>query len=176
MAYRATERLIPATVTRIELEADVPFDTLRRSLEAEVPPLDVAALRRLLDDGADWSRLTRELAGPGSHRLVRFLSDDPTAVMRVGGADIPSAAYLIGDYLTAARMFRHDPGALLHTPMRLVLHARGPARTVLTVEQPSSALVGFGSNKITQAGYELDRMLGDLLEDIGLPRPSSLRL
>ncbi|WP_314147086.1 hypothetical protein [uncultured Leifsonia sp.] len=176
MAYRATERLVPTTVTRIELEAEVPFDTLCRALEAEVPPLDEDALRRLIAEGADWSRLTRELAGPGIHRLVRFFTEDPTAVMRLGGADIPSAAYLIGDYLTAARMFRHDPGVLLYTPLRLELHAVGPARTILSVDQPSSALTGFGNNKIGQAAYELDRMLGDLLEEIGLPRPSVLRL
>lgn len=175
MALPATERIIPVAVNRIELEAAVAFGTLRRAFEAEVPPLDAARLRELLSGGADWRRLTLETAGPGIHRFVRFWTDHPTAVMRVGGADIPSAVYLIGDYATAARMFRHDPGALLYTPIRVELHATRGGGTVLGVDQPSSRLGSFGNNKITQAGFELDRMLGDLLEELGLPRPSILR-
>jgi len=38
MALPATERIVPVAVTRIELEAAVPFGTLRRAFEAEVPP------------------------------------------------------------------------------------------------------------------------------------------
>ncbi len=175
MAYRASERLVPVAVTRIELDAEVPFATLRRALEAEVPPLDEEARDRLLAEGAPWTRLARDLAGPGLHRLVRFWSDDPTPLMRAGGADIPSASYLLGDYATTARMFRHDPATLLYTPFRLELHARGTDRTIVSADQPSTALLSFGNNKITQAAYELDRMLGDLLEELGLPRPGVLR-
>ena len=83
--------------------------------------------------------------------------------------------YLIGDYATAARMFRHDPGTALYTPLRVELHATRTGGTALSVDQPSSVLSSFGNNKVTQAGFELDRMLGDLLEEIGLPRPSVLR-
>lgn len=175
MALPATERIVPVSVNRIELEAAVAFGTLRRAFEAEVPPLDVGHVRELLSSGADWRRLTLEAAGPGIHRFVRFWTDHPTPVMRVGGADIPSSVYLIGDYATAARMFRHDPGTLLYTPLRVELHATRSGGTVLSVDQPSSRLGSFGNNKVTQAGFELDRMLGDLLEELGLPRPSVLR-
>jgi hypothetical protein len=175
MALPATERIVPVSVQRIELEAAVAFGTLRRAFEAEVPPLDVTRLRELLSSGADWRRLTLETAGPGIHRFVRFWTDHPTPVMRVGGADIASAVYLIGDYATAARMFRHDAGTLLYTPIRVELHASRTGGTVLSVDQPSSRLGSFGNNKITQAGFELDRKLGDLIEELGLPRPSVLR-
>ena len=175
MALPANERIVPVSVNRIELEAAVAFGTLRRAFEAEVPPLDVGHVRELLSSGADWRRLTLESAGPGIHSFVRFWTDHPTPVMRVGGADIPSAVYLIGDYATAARMFRHDPGPLLYTPLRVELHATRSGGTVLSVDQPSSRLGSFGNNKVTQAGFELDRMLGDLLEELGLPRPSVLR-
>jgi hypothetical protein len=176
MAYNAIERNIPLSVNRIELEADVPFDTLRRAFEAEVPPLDHDHLRSLLDQGAEWRRIALETAGNSIHRLVRFWTDYPTPVMRVGGADIPSAAYLVGDYTTAARMFRHDAGVMLYTPFRVELHGTRNGGTVLSADQPSTQLRGFGNNKITQAAVELDRMLGDLLEELGLPRPERLRL
>jgi uncharacterized protein YjiS (DUF1127 family) len=169
----ATERIVPVTVNRVELEAETPFVALRAALEREVPPLDERRLATLLRSGASWAQLTREVSGPGA--LVRFWTYDPTPVMRVGGADLAAAGYLLGDYVTAARMFRHDPGTTLYTPVRLELHARR-SRTVVAFDQPSSALKAFGNNKITQAGFELDRLLGDLLEDLGLPRPSILRL
>lgn len=172
MSIFANERIVTVTVNRIELEATVPFAVLRAALEREVPPLDEARLAALLASGASWSQLTREVSGGGA--LVRFWTDEPTPVMRVGGADLPAVGYLLGDYVTAARMFRHDPGTALYTPVRLELHARG-AGTIVTFDQPSSALRSFGNNKITQAGFELDRLVGDLLEDLGLPRPSVLR-
>ncbi|WP_158861906.1 hypothetical protein [Leifsonia sp. AG29] len=175
MALPATERIVPVTASRIELEAEMPFERLRSALEAEVPAVDRRLLSGLMREGAPWRRLVAELAGPGIHGLVRFWEEHPTPVMKVGGADTPSALYLLGEYGVMARMFRHDPGALLYAPVRLELHARGAGRTVLAFEQPSASLRTFGNNKITQAGFELDRMLGDLLEELGLPRPSVLR-
>lgn len=176
MSYRATERIHTVEARRIELEAEVPFARLRAAFEEQVPDLDRELLHGLLDSGAGWTALTRALAGPSSHGLVCFWRGDPTAVMRVGGAVTASVGYLVGDYATAARMYRHDAGTMLYTPIRVELHAVGEASTVLSVDQPSAPLRGFGNNKITQAGYELDRRLGDLLEDLGLPRPSILRL
>ena len=52
MALPATERIVPVSVQRIELEAAVAFGTLRRAFEAEVPPLDVTRLRELLSGAA----------------------------------------------------------------------------------------------------------------------------
>ena len=176
MTYRATERIRTVEARRIELEAEVPFAQLRRDVEEQVPELDRRLLRGLLDQRADWSTLTTMLSGPGTHGFVRFWTEDPRAVLRMGGVDTASVSYLVGDYVTAARMYRHDAGALLYTPIRLELHDAGGGRTVVSVDQPSAPLRGFGNNKITQAGYELDRKLGDLLEDLGLPRPSVLRL
>ncbi|GIT79587.1 hypothetical protein LLS1_12560 [Leifsonia sp. LS1] len=173
MSIPASERIVSVSVNRIELEAEAPFVALRAALEREVPALDEKRVASLLRAGASWAELTREVSGPSG--LLRFWSYDPTPVMRVGGADLPAAGYALGDYVTAARMFRHDPGTALYAPARLELHARG-SRTVLAFDQPSSALRTFGNNKITQAAFELDRLLGDLLEDLGLPRPSVLRL
>jgi hypothetical protein len=170
-----SERVVPVAVNRIELETAVAFETLRRAFEREVPPLDENKFRQLLADGAEWREFVRAAGGNGIHSFVVFWQSHPTPIMKAGGSDAPSAAYLIGDYATIARMFRHDPGVLLYAPIRVELHVNRAGRTVLSVDQPSSHLVSFGNNKITQTGYELDRMLGDLIEELGLPRPSVLR-
>ncbi|MFF1572637.1 hypothetical protein ACFVWR_07825 [Leifsonia sp. NPDC058292] len=175
MSDDSGERIVPVAGKRIELETEIPFETLRRAFEREVPPLDEAAFDKLLNDGAEWRRFVLEAGGNGIHSFVTFWRHSPTPVMTVGGSDAPSAVYLIGDYATAARMFRHDPGVMLYVPLRVELHVNRSGRTVFSVEQPSSQLVSFQNNKITQTGYELDRMLGDLIEELGLPRPSVLR-
>ncbi|WP_431279447.1 hypothetical protein [Leifsonia poae] len=175
MTIQAFERIVPVAATRIEIVADVPFETLRRAFEEEVPPLDEELFRRLVDAGAEWRQFAQAAAGNGIHSFVVFWRDYPGDIMRAGGSDRPSASYLIGDYATAARMFRHDPGVMLYAPLRVELHVDRVGKTVLSVDQPSSHLVSFGNNKITQTGYELDRMLGDLIEELGLPRPSVLR-
>ena len=72
-------------------------------------------------------------------------------------------------------MFRHDPGIMLYAPLRVELFSDRAGKTVFAVDQPSSRLLSFENNKITQTGYELDRMLGDLIEELGLARPAVLR-
>ena len=127
MAVPASERLVPVQAVRIELEAQTPFEALRMAFESEVPPVDEGHVRQLLKDGAEWRRFAQETAGPGIHRFVRFWEQHPTPIMRVGGADIPSASYLIGDYALLARMFRHDPGTLLYAPIRVELRTATPS-------------------------------------------------
>jgi hypothetical protein len=85
--------------------------------------------------------------------------------------------WLIVNHGIGARLFRHDPGAMLYSPLRIEAHAAAPAAsdTVISFDVPSTQLGGFGVNKITQAGAELDRALGDLFEDVGLSRPAALR-
>ncbi|MEY2589622.1 MAG: hypothetical protein QOJ67_1606 [Acidimicrobiaceae bacterium] len=175
VSISASSRVVPFSVNRIEIEAEVPFEVLRRAFEAEVPVLDDEHFRQLVESGADWKQFVQAASGIGVHSFVAFWRHYPSSIMRVGGSDAPSASYLIGDYATAARMFRHDPGVMLYAPLRVELHVNRRGLTVLSVDQPSSQLVSMGNNKITQTGYELDRMLGDLIEEIGLPRPEALR-
>ncbi|WP_223694051.1 hypothetical protein [Leifsonia poae] len=175
MSIQAVETIVPVSGIRIEIVAEIPFARLRQAFEAEVPPIDEELFRRLVAEGAPWQRFARASGGAGVHSFGSFWRHDPSAVMRAGGADRMSVSYLIGDYATTARMFRHDPGTMLYSPLRIELHADRDGKSVLAVDQPSSLLSSFGNNKILQTGRELDRMLGDLIEELGLPRPSVLR-
>ncbi|MEJ3405375.1 hypothetical protein WDJ51_11575 [Rathayibacter sp. YIM 133350] len=175
MSIPAEERVVQVSVNRIEIEADVPFAELRSAFEAEVLPVDEELFRRLVEQGAEWREFVRASAGSELHGFVSFWQHHPSAIMHIGGADVQSASYLIGDYATAARMFRHDAGIMLHLPLRIEMHSSRPGGTVLSVDQPSSVFAVFDNNKITQAAVELDRRLGDLIEQLGLPRPTALR-
>lgn len=175
MTHPATESLSEHVIRRTALTTELPFEQLRRSFEAAVPELDLSGLERRAAQGATWVQLQREAGHCADYELCRYWTHDPSALLRLAGNDAPSRTYLIGTLAMAARLFRIEPGTALHAPLRIELHANRGGAAVLSFDQPGSQLASYGLNKITQAGYELDRLLGDLLEGLGLPRPSTLR-
>ena len=185
MSYDGDETTLDYQAKRVRLVVGVRLDALVDAFEQAVPELsDADALARLAEND-DWSAFARGLAWESPSGFVRVWSSRPGELMRHAGSPVASVVWLIVNYGIAARMFRHDPGAMLYSPLRIEAHAAGPAasaasapaasETVVSFDVPSAQLRGFGINKITQAGAELDRALGDLLEDIGLPRPVALR-
>lgn len=186
MSYDGEETTVDYQAKRVRLVASVRFEALVDAFEQAVPALsDADALARLAENG-DWSGFVRDLAWESPSGFVRVWSSRPGELMRQAGSPVPSVVWLLVNHGIAARLFRHDPSAMLYSPLRIEAHAAvqagpsgsaGPAAsgTVVSFDVPSAQLRGFEVNKITQAGAELDRALGDLLEDIGLPRPGALR-
>jgi hypothetical protein len=175
VSYEGTETVVEYRASRVRVETNARFEGLVAAFDAAVPPLsDTEAARRLERDG-DWPAFVRGVRWESPSGFVRVWSSRPGEVMRFAGSPAPSALWLIVDHGIAARLYRHDPGAMLYSPIRIEAHGAATAGTVITFDLPSAALRGFGINKITQAGAELDRQLGDLLEDIGVPRPAALR-
>ncbi|WP_022880918.1 hypothetical protein [Gryllotalpicola ginsengisoli] len=175
MSYDATETVTGYGAARIALTTNARFEALVAAFEQAVPALgDREALARLAEDG-DWAGFTRGLQWESPSGFVAVWSSRPGELMRYAGSRVPSALWLIVNHAIGARLFRHDPAAMLYSPVRLELHAARDAGSVLVFDQPSARLKSFGINKITQGGSELDRALGDLIEELGLPRPTALR-
>ena len=175
MSYEAAERVTEYQARRIELDTNARFEAIVAAFEGAVPELtDAAALARLAEDG-DWQSFTRDLAWESPSGFVRVWSSRPGELLSAAGSRRPSAVWLIVNHAIGARLFRHDPTTALYSPLRVEAHAAAGAGTVLAFDVPGARLRSFGTNKVTQAGAELDRALGDLVEDLGLPRPSALR-
>jgi len=175
VTYDATEETTDYQATRVRMHANTRFEAFVAALEQAVPELSQAdAVARLAEDG-DWSGFTRGLQWEAPSGFVRVWSWSPSELMRHAGNSTPSALWLIVNHAIGARLFRHDPAAMLYSPLRVEAHAAPDAGTIVSFDVPSARLRGFGINKVTQAGAELDRALGDLLEDLGLPRPAALR-
>jgi hypothetical protein len=175
MSYEADERVTDYEARRVELHTNARFEAIVAAVENAVPELtDDAAIARVAEDG-DWQTFTRGLAWQAPSGFVRVWSSRPGELMSAAGSGRPSAVWLIVNHAIAARLFRHDPATTLYSPLRIEAHAATGAGTVLSFEVPSARLRSFGTNKVTQAGAELDRALGDLVEDLGLPRPGALR-
>jgi hypothetical protein len=80
----------------------------------------------------------------------------------------------MGNHTIAERMYRHDPGVMLHAPLRTLLYA-GPEGTVLAVDQPSLLFGSYGNAAITAVGVELDGLLATLVDLLGGDVPAALR-
>ncbi|AYG05050.1 hypothetical protein [Gryllotalpicola protaetiae] len=175
MSYEVDERVTEYAARRVELVTNAHFEALAAAFESAVPELtDAAALDRLAEDG-DWQAFTRRLAWESPSGFVRVWSSRPGELMNAAGSGRPSGVWLIVNHAIGARLFRHDPATVLYSPVRVEAHAAAGAGTVLAFDVPGARLRSFGTNKVTQAGAELDRALGDLVEDLGLPRPVALR-
>ncbi|SFR73579.1 hypothetical protein SAMN04488591_3286 [Microbacterium azadirachtae] len=174
MSYDAAESVFEHAGRRIRLETNAQFDALVGAFEAVVPALsDEDALAEVR--GGDWAAFVCGLRWEAPSGFVRVWTWRPDALMQHTGGGARSAVWLIAHHGIAARLFRHDPATMLYAPLRIEAHTSSAPGTTLSFEAPGARLAGFGVNKITQAGAELDRALGDLLEEIGLPRPVALR-
>ncbi|WP_261163808.1 hypothetical protein [Microbacterium sp. Marseille-Q6965] len=175
MSYAAHETTSEYTARRIRIETNAHFDAFVSAFESAVPALPEAeAAARVAEDG-DWAAFVRGVQWESPSGFVSVWSSRPDRIMQSAGSDARSAVWLIVHHGVAARMFRHDAGTTLYSPIRVEAHTGREPGTVLGVEVPSAPLASYGINKVAQAGAELDRALGDLLEDLGLPRPTALR-
>ena len=174
MTYDATETAFDYAGTRIRIQTNALFDVVTSAFETAVPELsDEQALEDL--GRGDWAEFLRGLEWESPSGFVRVATLRPDTVMSRAGSSARSVMWMITHYGIAPRLFRHDPGSVLYAPLRIEAHTSKQPGTTLSFDIPSAQLRGFGINKITQAGAELDRALGDLIEDIGLPRPAALR-
>lgn len=175
VTYDVTETTAEYAATRVQLHTNARFESFVAAFESAVPALtDADAVARLADDH-DWTGFVRGLQWEAPSGFVRVQTLRPDGLMRFAGSPTASAVWLVVNHGIGARLFRHDPATALYSPLRIEAHAAREPGTLIGFDLPSANLKGFGINKLTQAGAELDRALGDLLEDLGMPRPAVLR-
>lgn len=174
MSYDAAEAVFEHPGRRIRLDTNAQFDALVAAFQAAVPALSEEEALAEVRAG-DWAAFVRGLQWEASSGFVRVWTSRPDTLMQHAGSGARSVVWLIAHHGIAARLFRHDPGTMLYASVRIEAHTSSVPGTTLSFEAPGARLAAFGVNKITQAGAELDRALGDLLEEIGLPRPAALR-
>lgn len=71
-------------------------------------------------------------------------------------------------------MFRHDPSAMLHAPLRTLLYADPDGDTQLAIDQPGLLFARYGNRKIADVGRELDTLLVRLITLLGGEPPLQL--
>ena len=135
--------------------------------ETLVPEADTARFFQL----ASW-QATLELAEINApHGFMRYYQNDITAVMAGSPSLWKATQYLMGNHTIAERMFRHDPSAMLHAPLRTLLYADPDGDTQLAVDQPSLLFASYDDPGIADVGRELDTLLARLIPCSAPTRP-----
>jgi uncharacterized protein (DUF302 family) len=146
-------------VEHVRIASERPFKEVRAALESSLPKLDTgiaAALR-----GANQNRATEyEASGP---KLSIFLERDHGSLLQIAGSRRNAIQYDIGNPLTASKMTRHDLGAALYAPLRVVLFEDPQGKGVFEYDKPSSFFSQFGDESVTAVGRYLDNALENVL-------------
>jgi hypothetical protein len=152
----------------ISLPSD--YEDARIRYEKLVPAVDLAAFGAC----ANWNEVLLEAKRQAPHGFLRYFRTDVATAMVGSGTKSQATQYLMGNHTIAERMYRHDPGVMLHAPLRTLLHD-GPQGTVLAVDQPSMLFGSYGNPSIAAVGSELDTLLARLIELLGGEIPLALR-
>src|SRR5260370_223990 len=145
-------------------------DQPREHYETLVPEVDSARFFQM----ASWQAVLELAEINAPHGFMRCCRSDLTAAMAGSPSLWRATQYLMGNHTIAERMFRHDPAAMLHAPLRTVLYADPDADTQLAIDQPGLLFGSYGNRKIADVGRELDPLLAQLITLLGGDPPLQL--
>ena len=148
-------------VEHIRISSGRPFAAVRRKLERMVPKLDTG-IADALRSGDQKRAKDYEESGP---KLSIFGERDHGALLQIAGSRRNSLQYDIGNPLTASKITRHQLGAALYAPLRVVLFEDEEGRGIFEYDKPSSYFGQYGDERVTEVGRYLDSTLEAVLHD-----------
>ena len=146
------------------------YDKARERYESLVPEIDFARFSAL----TSWQAALELAKVNAPHGFMRYYRSDITAAMSGSPSLWKTTQYLMGNHTIAERMFRHDPCAMLHAPLRTVLYVDPDGATNLAVDQPSLLFDSYDKPEIATVGRELDWLLAGLITSLGGDIPPQL--
>ncbi len=146
----------------------------QRAYEAAVPDLPLGEVRELLSRDAPWQEMVDLIDARAPNGFLIYFRNDVHPVMRAAGDQADCIAYLMGNHVIAARMFRHDPRAMLYAPLHTVIWEDAAGGAWFSVDQPSTQFSSFGIPAVDEVGIELDRKLANLLDVLDVEVPAIL--
>jgi hypothetical protein len=154
-------------VEHIEYVTDRPLEAVAAALEKSTG--DVTDGKWAIEAGSannkdDFeARMRRFEADSG---FMRFLTLNFGGFLTLMGLPSKVWQYTIGNPLIAATMLRHDVGAALNVPVRLLIYEGEDGRTHIGYDRPSSLMSRLRSAELIAAAQKLDNKLTDLVERI----------
>ena len=152
------------------------FREFQHKYEEAVPELPRDQVGALLQRGAAWAEMENLIESSAPYGFLIYSKNDPRPLMRAAGDNAECLWYLMGNHVTAERMFRYDPRVMLYAPLRTAIWADSAGNAWFSVDQPSTQFASFGIDEILKVGVELDRKLASLLEALEVEVPSALFL
>ncbi|MFB7291308.1 hypothetical protein [Actinacidiphila glaucinigra] len=166
-------RSVDYAVTRFDVPLPGTFEEAVRRYESLVPDYRATEVQDVIRSGGSWESALALAASNAPHGFMIFWKNVGTALMTLAGDATPFVMYLMGNYAIAERMFRHDPSAMMHAPLRTEIY-RGVDAPRFVIDRPSSHFGSYGSEEIAQVGLELDHKVARLLTLMEAPVPDGL--
>jgi Domain of unknown function DUF302 len=155
---------------RLLIPLPMSYDEAIHTYERLVPVVDTARFGQL----ATWDAVLALAQINAPLGFMIYWRTDVTAIMAGSQSGWKCVEYLMGNHTIAERMFRHDPSAMLHAPLRVVIYADQDGDTYLAVDQPSALFASYDNPAITEVGNYLDELLAGLLRRLNAPVPPEL--
>ncbi len=155
-------------MTRIDIDTGIPFEQFIAAFEKAAPPVDPAALERVVAAGGDWDDVRAAAAENAPNELMMYAKIDTRGFFTIAGHDTPAIEYLVGNHVIAETMFRHDPKAMLYAPLRMLVYSDADGNAVFTMDQPGPAFGSLGIAEVAAVGEGLDRKVVNLLRVLGV--------
>lgn len=160
----AMEKLEVITTTiqveHVTIPSQKSFESVKRDLEALVPPIDDGVFGLLQKNEAERARIEMEKAP----ELSIFGFRDHGALLKIYGLRRKAIRYDIGNPLTASRMTRHQLSAALYAPVRVLLRESTEGRVAFEYDRPVSVFGQYGDAEVNEVAKELDRHLKAMLQ------------
>ena len=161
-------------VDRLTIQIDDSFDGFKNRYERAVPEYQAARFDALIEEGVEWHTILDATAENAPHDFIVYWSREFTSLMDLAGDRGRCVAYLMGNHTIAQRMYRYNPGIMLHAPLRTAIVEDADHATWFTFDQPSTQFGSFSTPQITKVGRELDHKLAALLKHLDAPVPAAL--
>lgn len=146
-------------VEHVRVTCARPYEEVLSALKARTPLLD-PELAEDLRAGRAEAIASRRAHGP---KLWLFESRDHGALIQAEGRTEKAVQFEIGNPLTAESMTRHQLGAALYAPLRVLLYEDENGKGVFEYDLPSCFFGQFGDPRVTAVGLDLDRELEAIL-------------
>jgi hypothetical protein len=166
----ADSQTTPHTVTRLAVPLGRPYDEVIDQFEKLIPVVAAERFRQL----DTWDAVVDLAAKEAPLGFMRYGKVDVLDFLAASAPKWACVEYLMGNHVIAERMYRHDPAAMLHAPLRVVIHADDAGDAVFVIDQPSTLFAGFARADIASVGRELDEKVAGVLAALGAVPPREL--
>jgi hypothetical protein len=173
-SFNGSIETISYRVDRLTIQIDDSFDDFRDRYERAVPEFQTDRFDSLVARGVEWQTILDATAENAPHHFIAYWSREFTSLMGLAGDRGRCVAYLMGNHTIAQRMYRYNPGIMLHAPLRTAIVEDADHATWFSFDRPSTQFGSFNTPQITKVGRELDHKLAALLKHLDARVPAAL--
>lgn len=151
------------TVEHIRETSARPFAEATAAFEARLGRHDPVPAATLAHGAApaEVRAAIEKMAGPSGFMI--FAKQDHGTLLGLVGARRKVVQYVVGNPLFAVEMTRHDVGAALYAPLRVLTYEPEGGGTCIEYDLPSSLFGRLGDPQVDAVAVDLDRKMADLV-------------